>query len=100
MPCDLAWGNNNGLMRVSWADLFERFNSYTQQLCINDAVKKSNNESASESDLRVKADPAVTGKNTSQIVTWTAKFVDRISEITDSMNIAGMMRNLSSDLPF
>ena len=27
--------------------------------------------------------------NISQDVTWTAKFVDRISEVTDSMNISG-----------
>ena len=30
----------------------------------------------------------------SQAVTWTAKFVDRISEVTDSMNISGELRSL------
>ena len=30
----------------------------------------------------------------SQSVTWTAKFVDRISEVTDSMNISGMSTSI------
>ena len=35
--------------------------------------------------------PAKAPGETSQIVTWTAKFVDRISEVTDSMNIKGSL---------
>ena len=63
-----------------------RFNSYTQQLCINDAVVKDNKRSATEEDLRVVANDK--GK-ISQLVQWTAKFVDTSSEVTDAMNISG-----------
>ena len=31
-------------------------------------------------------------ENVSQSVTWSAKFVDRISEVTDSMNVSGKYR--------
>lgn len=33
--------------------------------------------------------------NISQEVTWTAKFVNRISEVTDSMNVSGAFMQLS-----
>ena len=38
------------------------------------------------------------GKNVdiSQDVSWTAKFVDRISEVTDSMNVSGTSLAFSS----
>ncbi|KDQ06257.1 hypothetical protein BOTBODRAFT_121764 [Botryobasidium botryosum FD-172 SS1] len=73
------------------------FNSFTQQLCINDAVKlEDGGEAASERVLRPQyklgtMSAADGGANISQVVTWTAKFVDRISEVTDSMNISGSL---------
>lgn len=38
-----------------------------------------------------------TGAAVSQSVTWTAKFVDRMSEVTDSMNVSG--ESLKSRVP-
>ena len=66
--------------------MMSSFNSYTQQLCINDAVVKDNKRSGTESDLRVVPNDS---NNVSQIVKWTAKFVDTVSEVTDAMNISG-----------
>ncbi|KAK6200853.1 hypothetical protein LQW54_009436 [Pestalotiopsis sp. IQ-011] len=92
------------------------FNSYTQQLCVNDAVIKPNHIKAQERDLRNKAATAAAsgdlpqlppvdsgdgGSKTgtvsrrvggvSQTVTWTTKFVDSLSEVTNSMNISGSL---------
>ncbi|TFK33588.1 hypothetical protein BDQ12DRAFT_614940 [Crucibulum laeve] len=69
------------------------FNSFTQQLCINDAVKNSSNTSVLESELRPeyqRGGTTVTNQP-QQLVNWTEKFVDRISEVTDSLNISGAM---------
>ncbi|KIP02241.1 hypothetical protein PHLGIDRAFT_79414 [Phlebiopsis gigantea 11061_1 CR5-6] len=75
-------------------------NSFTQQLCVNDAVKTPDG-SASSPELFTAQRPkyreglmsADDGSETiSQAVTWTAKFVDRISEVTDSMNISGSLQ--------
>ncbi|TFK33522.1 hypothetical protein BDQ12DRAFT_615171 [Crucibulum laeve] len=67
------------------------FNSFTQQLCINDAVKKSGNTSATESDLRPEYKRGTITSDQPQVVSWTAKFVDRISEVTDSLNVSGSL---------
>ncbi|KAI0142772.1 hypothetical protein GGR57DRAFT_377714 [Xylariaceae sp. FL1272] len=96
------------------------FNSYTQQLCVNDAVIKANNTKAQDRDLKVRRmleepsggdtstgnDKSVIptdgdGKNTktvertiggvSQTVTWSTKFVDSLSQVTNSMNISGSL---------
>ncbi|KAI0151373.1 hypothetical protein BJ166DRAFT_535843 [Pestalotiopsis sp. NC0098] len=92
------------------------FNSYTQQLCVNDAVIKPNHIKAQERDLRNKAAAAAasgdlpqlppvdfgdggpktgtvsrTVGGVSQTVTWTTKFVDSLSEVTNSMNISGSL---------
>ncbi|KAF7344156.1 hypothetical protein MVEN_01705800 [Mycena venus] len=67
------------------------FNSFTQQLCINDAVKTMNNQTATEKNLRPQYKKGEMESSTSQVVTWSAKFVDRISEVTDSMNISGSL---------
>ncbi|KAF7349013.1 hypothetical protein MVEN_01422400 [Mycena venus] len=76
----------NSAMRVGMG-----FNSFTQQLCINDAVKTTGNQSATEKSLRPQYKKGEMESSTSQVVTWTAKFVDRISEVTDSMNISGSL---------
>ncbi|KAJ6479052.1 hypothetical protein C8R45DRAFT_833116 [Mycena sanguinolenta] len=76
------------------------FNSFTQQLCVNDAVRRAggNQETATEKSLRPQYQPglmtAPDGSNVdiSQDVTWTAKFVDKMSEVTNSLNISGSLQ--------
>lgn len=65
------------------------FNSYTQQLRVNDAVIKENKTPLTDKDLNGKktADP----DTTSQQVTFTSKFVEHASDITDALNISGML---------
>ncbi|ODM15565.1 hypothetical protein SI65_09168 [Aspergillus cristatus] len=66
------------------------FNSYTQQLRINDAVVKENKTSATDDDLRPKLTRGDEG-TVSQQVTFTSKFVDHASEITEALNISGAL---------
>ncbi|KAJ7195812.1 hypothetical protein GGX14DRAFT_674473, partial [Mycena pura] len=74
------------------------FNSFTQQLCINDAVRLAGGkqEIPSDKSLRPQYQPGLmtapdgSTVDISQNVTWTAKFVDKMSEITDSLNVSGM----------
>ncbi|KAJ7258577.1 hypothetical protein C8J57DRAFT_1073542 [Mycena rebaudengoi] len=76
------------------------FNSFTQQLCVNDAVRLAGGkqEIATDRSLRPQYQPglmtAPDGSNLdiSQNVTWTAKFVDKMSEITDSLNVSGSLQ--------
>ena len=67
-----------------------RFNSFTQQLCIDNAVKVGA-QPATEADLHPVANGSSSNgpSSTTQEVTWTAKFVDRVSEVTDNLNISG-----------
>lgn len=65
-----------------------RFNSYTQQLCVNDAVLKDNRTSATEKDLKPKLSPE---NNVSQQVSFMSKFVDHSSDVTEAMNISGSL---------
>lgn len=51
------------------------FNSYTQTMCIDGAVK-------------VTAENKVNVDNPSQVVTYSSKFVERLSDIVSSMNIS------------
>ncbi|KAG2421935.1 hypothetical protein HFD88_005911 [Aspergillus terreus] len=64
------------------------FNSYTQQLCINDAVIKENRTAATEQDLSPKL---TDGTRVSQQVTFTSKFVEHASDITEAMSISGAL---------
>ncbi|THV02561.1 hypothetical protein K435DRAFT_653223 [Dendrothele bispora CBS 962.96] len=75
------------------------FNSFTQQLCINDSVKLAGGkEAASEQTLRpqYKMGTMTTADGStvdvSQEVSWNAKFVDRISEVTDGLNVSGSLQ--------
>ncbi|CAK5267431.1 unnamed protein product [Mycena citricolor] len=77
------------------------FNSFTQQLCINDAVTLEGGVRASASAERIARPQYKFGQMTgldggnvdiSQDVTWTAKFVDRISEVSDSLNVSGSLQ--------
>ncbi|KAH6880762.1 hypothetical protein B0T10DRAFT_519137 [Thelonectria olida] len=93
------------------------FNSYTQQLCVNDIVRKPDGKRASERDLRAvdhtKSLPASSGNeggiltkpqgsfvktnseggqaDVSQVVSWEAKFVDSLSDVSKSLNISGAL---------
>ncbi|KAJ5360780.1 hypothetical protein N7517_009971 [Penicillium concentricum] len=64
------------------------FNSYTQQLCIDNAVIKGDKSPATEDDLKPKLYDA-NGDGVSQQVTFTSKFVENSSDITDAMNVSG-----------
>ncbi|KAF8212688.1 hypothetical protein K438DRAFT_1662231 [Mycena galopus ATCC 62051] len=76
------------------------FNSFTQQLCVNDAVRLAGDKQdiSTEKSLRPQYQPglmtAPDGSNLdiSQNVTWTAKFVDKMSEVTDSLNVSGSLQ--------
>lgn len=63
------------------------FNSFTQNLCVNDAVVKEDQKSATEADLRQEYNP----DETSQIVSYSSRFVDHASEVMDAMNISGTL---------
>lgn len=73
----------NSAMRLGYG-----FNSYTQQLCINDAVRKADKTALSDKDLVENQDPAL---GISQVATYTSKYVSKISDVTDSLNISGAL---------
>lgn len=58
------------------------FNSYTQTMCINGAVTipRDKNTTVEESSQAV--------KTPSQVVTYSSKFVERLSDIVSSLNIS------------
>ncbi|KXG46650.1 uncharacterized protein PGRI_055060 [Penicillium griseofulvum] len=64
------------------------FNSYTQQLCIDNAVVNDDKGLATEKDLKPKL-PETNGDGVSQQVTFTSKFVENSSDITEAMNVSG-----------
>ncbi|KAK3395072.1 hypothetical protein B0H63DRAFT_63955 [Podospora didyma] len=90
------------------------FNSYTQQVCVNDVVRKKSGVRASEADLRpvdpTKGLPAPVSQggiltqpngtivkrrvedgqaDVSQVVSWDAGIVDNVSDVNKSLNISG-----------
>ncbi|KAG4255468.1 hypothetical protein FPRO04_04000 [Fusarium proliferatum] len=94
------------------------FNSYTQQLCCNDVVRKADASPVTEEDIKTMAPSApesssrgassilatpkgsmvtrkhsiVAGKDgqneVSQVVSWSASFVDKASDVTKKLNIS------------
>jgi hypothetical protein len=101
-----------GLLTVN---SYYSFNSYTQQLCLNDVVRKPGGIKATEKDLRLQNPQADSSnkkddsymenqkgelvrrtkmldgqKEVSQVVSWEAGFVDNISEVTEKLNIKGV----------
>ncbi|KAJ6580932.1 hypothetical protein B0H19DRAFT_1060628 [Mycena capillaripes] len=73
-----------------------RFNSFTQELCIDDAVKLAGQwplENNTSPPPKYGQTPVPDGGNyptsISQDVTFSAKLVDRISQVTDSLNVSG-----------
>ena len=65
----------------------DRFNSYTQQNCVNDAVVVDPNEGKGGGDQFGVHD----GTETSQIVTYCTRYVNKISDVTDAMNISASL---------
>ncbi|KAF7627955.1 hypothetical protein AFLA_003323 [Aspergillus flavus NRRL3357] len=65
------------------------FNSYTQQLRVNDAVIKENKTALTDKDLR--GNSTGKGNTISQQVTFTSKFVEHASDITEALNISGAL---------
>lgn len=63
-----------------------RFNSYTQQLCINDAVEQDPERGNSDTELQSVSRSTGPGQN----VVWVSKFVDSVAEVTSAMNVSGM----------
>ncbi|GME51320.1 Phenylacetyl-ligase [Neofusicoccum parvum] len=98
----------NNAMRI---DIGQGFNSYTQQICIDDAVVVDperlvnvlTNDGFTMDNLRTsligdvnlsatEEQPKTSVKRgPSQIVTYSSRFVDKSSEITDDMNISGSL---------
>lgn len=67
------------------------FNSYTQQLCVNNAVVKENKDPATVADLRPQGTEEL-----SQTVKWSGRFVENASDVLDSLDISGMSPSLSN----
>ncbi|KAK7454021.1 hypothetical protein VKT23_011532 [Stygiomarasmius scandens] len=71
------------------------FNSFTQQTCVDDAVKLSGGkEAATEQALHPQYKDPITNNNDVNIpheITWNAKFVDHISEVTDGLNVGAAL---------
>ncbi|ODM15566.1 hypothetical protein SI65_09169 [Aspergillus cristatus] len=58
------------------------FNSYTQQLCVDDAVRKGN---------AVPPEPTKPEDGVAQSVIYKTSIIDKMSDITDALNISGAL---------
>lgn len=68
------------------------FNSYTQELCIDNAVVTTGTKLPyTEGNPRPRYTPANSNKEIPQDVKWDAKFVNRVSEVTNSLNVSGAL---------
>ncbi|KAJ7132375.1 hypothetical protein C8R44DRAFT_773919 [Mycena epipterygia] len=65
------------------------FNSFTQELCVNNAVKLETEDQCPP--LHCDSMAAPNGGN-AQEVTWTARFVDKISQVTHGLNVSGFLQ--------
>ncbi|KAM0425738.1 hypothetical protein ACHAPT_008986 [Fusarium lateritium] len=83
----------NNAMRLG-----QGFNSYTQQICLTDAVMrpsdlpnatKTTRPTNNASKLADGTDPPK--KGVSQIVSYSSRFVEKLSDITDAMNISASL---------
>lgn len=54
------------------------FNSYTQQLCVDDAVRKGNSEPP---------EPTKPEDGVAQSVIYKTSVIDKMSDITDALNV-------------
>jgi len=64
--------------------LGQGFNSFTQQICLNEAVVRGE-------DLSDPSDNSDGSKGISQIVSYSSRFVDKLSDITDAMNVSASL---------
>jgi hypothetical protein len=64
--------------------LGQGFNSFTQQICMNDAVVQG--EPVTDSPTAVDD-----SKGISQIVSYSSRFVDKLSDVTDAMNVSASL---------
>ncbi|PWN86841.1 hypothetical protein FA10DRAFT_213195, partial [Acaromyces ingoldii] len=71
------------------------FNSYTQQICVDDAVLIAGGKSMLHDDKSTAASAkrwsVAKSRGTSQIVTYKAEFIDKLSEISDDMNVSAAL---------
>ncbi|KAJ7132376.1 hypothetical protein C8R44DRAFT_773923 [Mycena epipterygia] len=68
------------------------FNSFTQQLCVNDAVKLASGRSSHRCPPPHYDSTAAPDGGNAQEVAWTARFVDKISQVTDSLNVSSFLQ--------
>lgn len=69
----------NNAMRLG-----QGFNSFTQKICMNDAVVKG-------STVTDRASSDDRPKGISQIVSYSSRFVDKLSDVTDAMNVSASL---------
>ncbi|KAI5856606.1 hypothetical protein BZA05DRAFT_204837 [Tricharina praecox] len=70
--------------------LGQGFNSYTQQICVDNAVKVTDRKTGNTiTDLAETG--TVKNRSNSQIVTYNSRHVDKLSDVSDSMNISGSL---------
>ncbi|ETI27792.1 hypothetical protein G647_00241 [Cladophialophora carrionii CBS 160.54] len=65
--------------------LGQGFNTFTQQLCMNDAVSKAD---------ELREDDSITQRGSagvSQIVQYSSRFVDKLSDVTNAMNVSAAL---------
>ncbi|KAF3762918.1 hypothetical protein M406DRAFT_45333, partial [Cryphonectria parasitica EP155] len=70
--------------------LGQGFNSYTQQICVDDAVFADRFEGMATSDEKYNFD-ASGARGPSQTVTYSSRFIDRLSDVTEDMAISGAL---------
>ncbi|KAK7454066.1 hypothetical protein VKT23_011579 [Stygiomarasmius scandens] len=73
-----------------------RFNSFTQQVCVEDAVKLPGGKGAAKEQIfrslcRVSDIYDDSGVNIPHEMTWNTKFVDRVSEVIDELNVSAAL---------
>lgn len=72
-----------------------RFNSYTQQICIDDAVvidpeRAENVVTMTENQEDTTFDSTAPG-GPSQTVVYTSRFINKLSDITNDMSVSGSL---------
>ncbi|KAK5679287.1 hypothetical protein LTS10_008102 [Elasticomyces elasticus] len=68
--------------------LGQGFNSFTQQICLDKAVSKGEPKLSDNTALYVEGVPA---QGVSQKVSYSSRFVQRISDVTNSMNVSAAL---------
>lgn len=78
-------------MRPSIADHlpFVGFNSFTQQLCIDNAVVR-------DPDIKKLNELAVEEKQVPQSVTYKTSVIDKVTDVTNAMNVCNLFHSVKS----